>query len=434
MTKHSSLVTAAATLGTSLCASAYWHDGRCNWVGRSAREAPDPSLPLTPTVTALGPELYGGTAGIALFLAQLHARVGGDDLLETSVGAIRRALWKGADLPDVAAYSFYSGAIGIAYAAARIGLLLHRQDLIDDGLALARRAVATEANHHLLDVVGGRAGAIAPLLWLATLPRGSALESSAIQFAEEVAAAAIKDDDVWRWDNEQAAGAKVGSVPLCGFAHGSSGMGLALIECGVHRRRRDWVEGGLAAFRYEDRLFDADRHNWPDLRDYSSRTGDRGAPARASFMVAWCHGAAGIGLARLRALRLLPRRKKELAVGVRRAVRSTAQTLKATPEYADASPCHGRAGLSETLLYATEILGDRRYAAQASTRWKASVRARSADASWPCGVASGRNNPSLMLGYAGIGYALLRADSPRQTPSLLVIEPGRPPNRASSRR
>jgi lantibiotic biosynthesis protein len=424
MTRPSSLVSAAATIGKSLCTSAYWHDGRCNWVGRSPREAPDPSLPLTPTVAALGPELYGGTAGIALFLAQLHARVGGEDVRATSLGAIRHAVWKIADVPAAASYSFYSGAIGIAYAAACLGLLLHRPDLIDDGLALARRAVASDADQPLLDVVGGRAGAIAPLLWLATLPDGSALEAAAIRYAEQLAAAAITDDNVWRWDNERAAGAKIGGVPLCGFAHGSSGMGLALIECGVHCGRRDWIEGGLAAFRYEDRLFDADRHNWPDLREYGPRPGD-GASPRASFMVAWCHGAAGIGLARLRALRLLPRRKKELAVGVRRALSATAATFKATPEYADASPCHGRAGLAETLLYATEILGDRRYAAQASKRWTASVRARPADASWPCGVASGRNNPSLMLGYAGIGYALLRADRPRQTPSLLVIDSAR---------
>jgi lantibiotic modifying enzyme len=421
MRTHSLLVTAAATIGTSLCTSAYWHDGRCNWVGRSSREAPDPSLPLTPTVTALGPELYGGTAGIALFLAQLHTRVGGDNVRETSLGAIRQALSKSADVPAAASCSFYSGAIGIAYAAARIGLLLHRQDLINDGLALARRVVASDVGQCLLDVIGGHAGAIAPLLWLATLADARTLETAAIRYAEQLAAAAITDGGAWRWDNERAAGAKVGGAPLCGFAHGASGMGLALIECGVHCGRREWIEGGLAAFRYEDRLFDADRRNWPDLREYGQRTSDSTSP-RTSFMVAWCHGAAGIGLARLRALRLLPRRKKELAVGVRRAVSSTAATFREMPEYADASPCHGRAGLSEALLYATEILGDRRYAAQASKRWTASVRARPTDASWPCGVASGRNNPSLMLGYAGVGYALLRADRPRQTPSLLVID------------
>jgi lantibiotic modifying enzyme len=227
---------------------------------------------------------------------------------------------------------------------------------------------------------------------------------------------------MWRWDNERAGGAKVGGVPLCGFAHGASGMGLALIESGVHYRRRDWIEGGLAAFRYEDQLFDPGRSNWPDLRQYETATGEANGSKRTSFMVAWCHGAAGIGLARLRALRLLPRRHNELALGVRRAIRSTATSLKTLPEYADASPCHGMAGLSETLLYATEILGESRYGAQASKRWNALVRTRRDDASWPCGVASGWNNPSLMLGYAGVGYALLRADHPWQTPSLLVIE------------
>jgi len=419
---QSSLLTAATAIGSSLCTSAFWHEGRCNWVGRSPREAPDPSQPLTPTVTALGPELYSGTAGVALFLAQLHGRVPSDELHETALGAVRHALWKSTDVPAAAACSFYGGTIGIAYAAARVGMLLLRRDLIAEGLALARRAVASEDGQRLLDVIGGHAGAIAPLLWFSRQPGGTALEAHALRLAGELAAAAITDGDLWRWDNERAGGAKVGSTPLCGFAHGASGMGLALIESGVHCRRRDWIEGGLAAFRYEDQLFDPARGNWPDLRQYETATGEATGSKRASFMVAWCHGAAGIGLARLRAFRLLPRRRRELAPGVRRAIRSTAATLKALPAYADASPCHGMAGLSETLLYAAEILDDRRYGAQASKRWNALARMRPDEASWPCGVASGRNNPSLMLGYAGVGYALLRADRPRQTPSLLVID------------
>jgi lantibiotic modifying enzyme len=140
-------------------------------------------------------------------------------------------------------------------------------------------------------------------------------------------------------------------------------------------------------------------------------------------MVAWCHGAAGIALARLRALQLLPRHRKELSLGVRRAIRSTAAALNALPDYADASPCHGMAGLTEALVYATHVLGEKRHAAVASTRWKALARLHRDAAAWPCGVASGRNNPSLMLGYAGVGYALLRTDRPQQTRSLLVLEP-----------
>ena len=47
---------------------------------------------LTPTVTALGPELYDGTSGVALFLAQLFARTGNLEFRHTALGAITRAL------------------------------------------------------------------------------------------------------------------------------------------------------------------------------------------------------------------------------------------------------------------------------------------------------------------------------------------------------
>ena len=51
-------------------------------------------MPLTPTVAALGPDLYGGTAGIGLFLAQLHTRMEDDAVRATALGAIRQSLSK----------------------------------------------------------------------------------------------------------------------------------------------------------------------------------------------------------------------------------------------------------------------------------------------------------------------------------------------------
>jgi lantibiotic modifying enzyme len=426
---RSSLLSEAARIGNELCTSAYWHAGRCNWVGRSAREAPENGLPFTPIAAALGPELYGGTAGVALFLAELFARCPADRLRQTALGAIRQALWKGADLPPPVLRGFFGGAMGIAFAAARVGLLLDEPDLVQEGLALAHRAATASAAEQLLDVIAGNAGSIAPLFWLAGLSGGGELRAFPSALAEELAAAAITDAGVWRWDNQRACGAAVGAVPLCGLAHGASGMGLALIESGVMCERQDWIEGGLAAFRYEDQLFDAARGNWPDLRERAARPGEAAGPAPASFMAAWCHGAPGIGLARLRALRLLPTRRSELEVGVRRAVQATLTLLKALPEGVDATPCHGRGGLAETLLYATQVLGDRQYAAFVAKRWSKSVRDRPEQASWPCGVASGRNNPSLMLGLAGVGYSLLRASAPRRTPSFLVIDASTLPSR-----
>jgi lantibiotic modifying enzyme len=137
-------------------------------------------------------------------------------------------------------------------------------------------------------------------------------------------------------------------------------LGLALLEIGVHDQRQEWVDGGLAAFTYEDRLYDGDRQNWPDLRELGRPPNDADTRSR-SFMVAWCHGAAGIGLARLRAYQLLREHRSDLLPGVERAIRATSAYLQVPPPDSDASPCHGRAGLIEVLLYAASVLGDREY-------------------------------------------------------------------------
>jgi lantibiotic modifying enzyme len=379
-------------------------------------------MPITPTVTALGPELYTGTAGIALFLAQLYAQMHLDEVRATVRGAIQHALWRSDYVPAAMRRSFYSGLVGIAYAAVRVGILLDDSHLVDEGLRLAHRAVLSTHENNLLDLMGGNAGAIAPLLCLTKLKGGDPLLSSAIEFAEELARTATKRDGTWCWGNDRACGGGIGSTPLCGLAHGASGMGLGLIEIGVRCQREDLIEGGLAAFRYEDQLYDINRGNWPDLREFGSRDDDTRVSKRSSFMVAWCHGAAGIGLARLRAVKLLPDRRRELMMGVERAIRATAAHLRVLPIYVDASPCHGRGGLAETLLYAADVLKNTQYADQVLQMWRRLVRTRAGDAQWPCGVASGRNNPSLMLGYAGVGYALLRASDPYLVPSILVID------------
>lgn len=417
-----SLINSATRIGEALCTSAYWHESRCNWIGRSPRESPGPGMPITPTVTALGPELYAGTAGIALFLSQLYAQTGVEMMRITARGAITQAVWRSDELPLAMSGSFYGGLVGVAYAAVRVGQCIGDVQLIEKGIELAHRAVAVPHPDHLLDVIGGNAGAIAPLLWLSKMRGCEALEARLQDITAELAAAATKRDGTWCWDNDRAIGKGVGSTPLCGFAHGASGMGLALIEMGVRYQHLDWINGGLAAFRYEDQFYDSERGNWPDLRDFALTRDTPNELKRLPYMVAWCHGAAGIGLARLRAYQLLEEHRSGLLTWIERAVSATVTHLENLPANSDASPCHGRAGLAETLICASTILNEQTYSDQIRRMWARLLRTRIVD-EWPVGVASGRNNPSLMLGYAGIGYALLRAVNPQNLPSILIIEP-----------
>lgn len=73
------------------------------------------------TYSTLGPDLYGGTSGVALFLAELAAVTGDELFRRTAIGTIAHALARAPDLAVNLDCSLYSGRVGIAVAAAAVG-------------------------------------------------------------------------------------------------------------------------------------------------------------------------------------------------------------------------------------------------------------------------------------------------------------------------
>src|SRR5918999_5751626 len=84
---------AAERIGRNLCETAFWDEGRrlCTWMSRTDVEDAS-GAGLAAAVAALGPQLYSGTAGVALFLGELHAFTHEDDVRRTAEGALRRTL------------------------------------------------------------------------------------------------------------------------------------------------------------------------------------------------------------------------------------------------------------------------------------------------------------------------------------------------------
>src|SRR5215208_8444974 len=78
----------AGELAHGIAASAVWDGSRCNWVG--ALPPGDPRG--TRAIASLGADLYGGTSGVALFLAEAGARLDDDAVREAAQGAIAHAL------------------------------------------------------------------------------------------------------------------------------------------------------------------------------------------------------------------------------------------------------------------------------------------------------------------------------------------------------
>src|SRR5215213_10700627 len=88
----SSFLEAVDAIGERLSREAVWHQGRCNWMGvepvGQGRTPGEPGM----AYKALGPELYSGTSGVALFLAELHAVTGDVAARCTALGGLRHAL------------------------------------------------------------------------------------------------------------------------------------------------------------------------------------------------------------------------------------------------------------------------------------------------------------------------------------------------------
>ena len=87
-----------------------------------------------------------------------------------------------------------------------------------------------------------------------------------------------------------------GRAPLTGYAHGASGIALALVVAHLALGEPRYLDAALRGLAYEAGTFDAAANNWPDFRQ----------TARSGFMLGWCAGAPGIALTRMRLLQLLP--------------------------------------------------------------------------------------------------------------------------------
>lgn len=427
----------AFRIGARLARDAVWHEDRCNWFSPVYENFTGQQQLATGT---LGPTLYDGTAGIALFLAHLHRQTGDGLFAGTAEAAIEHAIARRIDIPESLQLGFYTGYLGIGYAAAEVGRCLDDAALVKRGLSLIRHTLAIDpAGKIELDVMSGRAGAIPALLRLHAIHGGDDLFDAARAAGELLLDRAVRDDRGLSWDTmgEMARGIDLSSVSealaeaygaddrprLTGLSHGAGGIGWALTELAAATGDTRFGAAAREAFAYEDSSFDGETDRWPDLRHKA--TGQPPGPPPA----AWCHGAVGIGLARLRAFEITgdPAYREAVQNALRITARSVIGQLAAGT--GNFSLCHGLAGNAELFLLWHQITGDPEARQLADAVAEAGIDGHDAPGRpWPSGIEGGGEAPSLMLGLAGTGYFYLRIAEPR-TPSVVLVTPrdGKPP-------
>ncbi|MGB7926409.1 MAG: type 2 lanthipeptide synthetase LanM family protein [Pyrinomonadaceae bacterium] len=401
--RREELLRAALTIGDRLEVLAVRGNNSATWIGLKSTGKNQWSL------APLGADLYDGLPGMALFLAYLGSVTGQERFTSLAQGALTTLYQLAAqENPSMLSIGGFSGSGGVIYALTSMGVLWNDANLIAKAEDIVKTLPDLIDQDKQLDIIGGAAGCILSLLGLYRVSRSESTLDAAIRCGELIVERAIRQEIGAAWGN-----ANFGRRPLAGFSHGTAGIAYALTELAAHAQRERYCAVALDAIAYERSLFDAKMGNWPDLRemDVSNHAGEA---VGESFPVAWCHGAAGIGLARLNMLSHFDdaeiRAEIEAAVGV---------TL-AWGLGDNHSLCHGTLGNLEFLFQAAETLS-RPDILSSANRIKLSMLESAASEGWECGIPLSIEAPGLMTGLAGIGYGLLRLAEPLRVPSVLLL-------------
>ena len=404
MASRERLLAAAHTAGDRLDVLALRGDAHAeaSWIGLTL--VGEKHWLLVPT----GLDLYDGVPGVALFLAYLGEITGEarhTSLARAALTTMRRQIVQ--NKTAITAVGGFDGWGGLIYVLTHLAALWSEPALLIEAEALVELLPVLIESDESLDIISGAAGGIGGLLSLYKCARSERVLDVAVQCGDRL----IQQNR--RQFEDQGWASKVGpSQLLAGFSHGAAGMAWALLELAAATGEARFRDSAREAIAYERSLFSSAAGNWPDLRESAKVDG------QARFSSAWCHGAPGIGLARLGSLAHLddPEIRAEIDVALR--------TTLAQGFGSNHSLCHGDLGNLQLLLQASQVLPDPQWKAQ--TRLIASTILESIHQhGWLCGVPLGVETPGLMTGLAGIGYGLLRLAEPERVPSVLTLEPPR---------
>jgi type 2 lantibiotic biosynthesis protein LanM len=360
-------------------------------------------------LVCLGPDLYNGVCGIALFLAA-HSAVTGSapsaELAQAGVAHLRRQL-KSRNAARIARSLGIGGAAGlgsIVYALAVMSKGLNDAELVAD----AHRAAALVTDELIaadkrLDVMSGSAGAILGLLRLYRDAGSRDVLERAVKCGEHLLGqgrAGVEGRRSW-------VGQGFGPRALNGMSHGAAGFAYALASLSAATGREEFARAAAECIAFENSSYDPGRSNWPDLR----------ATGEPSWLCQWCYGATGIGLARIAA-----NERGAIDAGVAAAdIGNAVEGAKRAAPSAVDTLCCGTLGGVEFFCAAGDALGRRELSELASQRLLAIVRDAAAAGDYRWNSGNDRFNLGLFRGLAGVGYTLLRRLD-RSLPNVLIWE------------
>lgn len=374
--------------------------------------------------------IYDGISGFVLFLLELFKQTEDEKYLTAAVEGMR---WieRYCQNKSTDNYAFITGRMGVPYTMMRMFNVTKESDYLEKALKIARPCLNfLNSAQAVSDYVSGTSGIVLVLLHLHALTGEKWILETIDAFIRYLLDGAYHGLRGLYWDRSPK-----NISGLCGFAHGASGIGYVFLELGHYFQDKSFNWIAEQAFLYESQFYDKKIKNWLDLRkdisnadDYERYKntylkGNLDFLTKGSDMNAWCHGAAGIGLSRLRAFELLgnPVYLDEMKDAVEKTKRTDIDSQGEDDQHFSFSLCHGNCGNAELFLEAYKTFFDERYLIYSESIAKKVLNSKDIYSS----LSSPFIKTSLFLGNAGIGYYYLRFLEPSKVPSILLpkLEP-----------
>jgi len=357
--------------------------------------------------------LHSGNSGIALFLASAYKLTGKPKYKDISLAAlhqVRLAAKQDKKTKNLMSERMSLGAaIGLGsmiYALTRISQLIQDPELLEYAKLIANFITPARIEQDTkIDIMDGAAGALLGLLALYEATQEQEVLEKARYCGDhllKMRKAAKGGELVWATANNRL---------LTGFSHGAAGIAYALFRLYQASGQQDYYNAAADGVAFETRLYNARVKNWPDLL--------RSTESEIAYGKTWCHGAPGIGLARLGGMPVFDNTQ------VRQDIQDALETTSGLFNNGLDTLCCGNAGRWDLLLKAGTSLQETHWIDQAREEAYRTIQQRTMKGYFQLPYGMGDRGEIFQVGFfhglSGIGYQLLRAIDP-DLPSVLLWE------------
>ncbi|HIP72804.1 MAG TPA: hypothetical protein EYH05_15600, partial [Anaerolineae bacterium] len=430
----------ALRIGDELLASAETHEQGISWQ----------TMGLQPGNQKIqwhySPTIYTGVSGIVLFLLALYQQTKDTKYLKAATAGMQWVMHH-CQVNPTNNYALLTGRMGISYSLLKLSKISGDKTFTKQALEIAKPcANFLDQPNPINDFINGTSGTLLGLLHLHQATGEMWLLDKIDIFIRHLLEQVHCTPLGIYWDRSPQ-----NFRGLCGFSHGAAGVGFVFLELGHYFQNEAFYLIAEQAFRYESHFYDQHLQNWLDMRTRLSSSSEYTAYEKAylagdktlftphSDTNTWCHGAAGIGLSRLRAYKLLanPLYLNQFHTAVEKtrhefhtAVEKTRQTstFAENTQLLSFTLCHGLGGNADIFLEAYRYLGETAYLDLAEAIGTYALDWRQKKLGYTSGYGQlgiAQEDSSLFMGNAGIGYFFLRVMTPRKVPSVLMLATNR---------